>query len=44
MRATLGLLLHDWLHVCYGLPKVGAWLAVEAAREPVCRDMKEGRF
>jgi butyryl-CoA dehydrogenase len=28
----------------YELPKVAAWLQVVAAREPVCREMKEGWF
>ncbi len=28
----------------YELPKIGAWLAVVAAREPVCREMKERWF
>jgi alkylation response protein AidB-like acyl-CoA dehydrogenase len=28
----------------YELPKIGAWLAVVAAREPVCKDMQEGWF
>jgi hypothetical protein len=28
----------------YELPKIGAWLAVVAAREAVCKDMQEGWF
>jgi hypothetical protein len=28
----------------YELPKIGAWLAVVAAREAVCQDMREGWF
>jgi alkylation response protein AidB-like acyl-CoA dehydrogenase len=28
----------------YELPKIGAWLAVVAAREPVCREMREAWF
>jgi alkylation response protein AidB-like acyl-CoA dehydrogenase len=28
----------------YELPKIGAWLAVVSAREPICREMKESWF
>jgi butyryl-CoA dehydrogenase len=32
-----------YFHV-YELPKIGAWLAVVASREPVCRDMQDAWF
>jgi butyryl-CoA dehydrogenase len=28
----------------YELPKIGAWLAVVASREPLCRDMPDSWF